>query len=71
MLDQDEKHHKKWCHIFHVDEAGLHDGIHVEKGYSPLNTTPFVKVCDSKKKDTIVVAVANDGTKLPIYVHVF
>ena len=69
MQDQDERHHKKQRRIFHVDEAGLHDGIHVEKAYSPKNTTPFVKTCDSKKKDTIVVAVANDGTKLPIYVH--
>ena len=65
-----ERRHQKHPKVVHVDEAGLHDGIHICRSYAPLNTTPSINTTDSKQKDTVVAAVASDGTKFPIYVCV-
>ena len=69
-LDRLERRHQKRPKVVHVDEAGLHDGIHIRRSYAPLNTTPSINTTDSKQKDTIVASVASDGTKFPLYVCV-
>ena len=63
-----ERRHAKCPKVIHIDEAGLHDGIHICRSYAPLNTTPSINTTDSKQKDTIVTAVGSDGTKFPLYV---
>ena len=50
--------------IWHMDESGVYDDYHVSKSYSPVGTTPFILTMDSHNRDTIVVAIANDGQKL-------
>jgi hypothetical protein len=50
--------------IWHMDESGVYDDHHVSKSYSPVGTTPFILTMDSHNRDTIVVAIANDGQKL-------
>jgi len=59
-----QKNRKARPRFWHMDESGVYDDHHVQKSYSPIGTTPFITTTDSHNRDTIVVAIANDGQKL-------
>jgi len=59
------KHKKRRTRHWHADEAAIFDDNVVDKSYTEVGVTPSISTdANSHKRDTIVVACADDGTKL-------
>ena len=61
MFNQSQKYGivLSYMEIFYRD-----DDHHVSRSYSQVGTTPYIATPDSRVRDTVVVAIANDGQKL-------
>jgi len=57
---------KRRSRIWHMDEAAIYDDNVVSRSYSPVGNSPYVKCPNTHRRDTIIVCVADDGTKLPL-----
>lgn len=56
---QQKRSERKRNRVWHMDEKGLWDDDTVNRAYSPVGTTPYCKVPDLHRRDTIVVSLIN------------